>query len=281
MQLGLRAKLTMVMTGLVVLSSLVLSMVFLELLLQQVLHDTNMRAKELAHEVFDSAKQAIEDARAQGLRPTSNDPKETHDYVQRAFEISDGLASRLQSAGTSPFVREVSVLDGDGRVLVSYPTSIPGNMAPPRAPFEQLVQGSFVKQIKALAPWSQQEHIYAVDLPFLLRGTPFGKVRVEISTLFLLKDIEPTLRRWGTIALLALGLATVIAAVVSGAALAPIRDILAQLERISSGEYDTPATTTKELVGGSDELGQVRKKITQVSKQLRGVHEIFSSLREN
>jgi PAS domain S-box-containing protein len=81
-------------------------------------------------------------------------------------------------------------------------------------------------------------------------------------------------------------LATVLAAVVSGAALAPIRDILAQLERISSGVYDAPVEPQqtgirKELVGGSDELGQVRRKITQVGQQLRGVHEIFSSLREN
>ena len=282
MQLGLRAKLTMVMTGLVLLSSLVLSMVFLELLLQQVLHDTNMRAKELAHEVFDSAKQAGEDAKSQGLRPQSDDPQKLHEYVQRAFEMSDSLASRLQAAGTSPAVREVKIIDADGVVLISYPSSSAGKIAPPRAPFEQLVQGSFLKQVKALAPWTQQEHIYAVDLPFLLRGASFGKVRVEISTLFLLKDIQPTLRRWGTIAILALGLSTVLAAVVSGAALAPIRDILAQLERISSGEYDSPiATEKKELVGGSDELGQVRRKITQVGQQLRGVHEIFSSLREN
>ena len=121
MQLGLRAKLTMVMTGLVLLSSLVLSMVFLELLLQQVLHDTNMRAKELAHEVFDSAKQAGEDAKAQGLRPQSDDPQKLHEYVQRAFEMSDSLSSRLQAAGTSPAVREVKIIDSDGVVLISYP----------------------------------------------------------------------------------------------------------------------------------------------------------------
>ncbi len=91
MQLGLRAKLTMVMTGLVLLSSLVLSLVFLELLMQQVLHDTDKRANELAREVFDTAKRALDDAKAQGVLPASSDPQETHDYVQRAFEISEGL----------------------------------------------------------------------------------------------------------------------------------------------------------------------------------------------
>jgi PAS domain S-box-containing protein len=279
MQLGLRAKLTFVMTGLVLLSSLVLSMVFLNLLLEQVLRDTNVRAQELNREVFDSAKQALDDARAQGLRPASDDPKDTREYVRRAFELDEGLSSRLQSASVSPSVRGVYIIDGEGRTLVSYPASESGKVVPPRTPLEQLVKSSFIKQVKALAP---PEHIYAVDYPFLLRGAPFGKVRVEVSTLLLLHSIQPTLRRWGTIAMLALALSTILAAVVSGAALAPIRDILAQLERISSGEYDSPTPiTTKELVGGSDELGQVRRKITQVGQQLRGVHEIFSSLREN
>src|SRR5208337_1686345 len=98
MHLGLRAKLTMVMTGLVLLSSLVLSLVFLEQLMQQVLHDTDKRANELAREVFDTAKRALDEAKSQGVLPASSDPQETHDYVQRAFEISEGLKARLQTA---------------------------------------------------------------------------------------------------------------------------------------------------------------------------------------
>jgi PAS domain S-box-containing protein len=80
---------------------------------------------------------------------------------------------------------------------------------------------------------------------------------------------------------LALVLSSILAAVVSGAALSPIRDILAQLEKISAGEYDSPPIGAREPVDSTDELGQVRRKITQVGQQLRGVHEIFSSMREN
>jgi PAS domain S-box-containing protein len=63
--------------------------------------------------------------------------------------------------------------------------------------------------------------------------------------------------------------------------LAPIRDISVQLDRISAGEYDTASMTAEKAVESTDELGQVRRKIKQVGLQLRGVHEIFSSLREN
>ncbi len=278
MQLGLRAKLTLIMTGLVLLSVTVLSSVFFEQLLQQVMHDTDKRANELAREVFDSARHSLVDAKAQGLRPTSDDPQETHEYVKRAFEVSEGLTSRLQSATDSPSVYEISVVDRDGIVLVSSDPSLPGKPAPRRPPFAQLVQSPFVRQIRILA---EQAHVYEVDYPFNVRGTPFGEVRVAVSTALLLNDIKPRLRRWATLVALALLLSTILAAVVSGAALTPIRDILAQLERISAGVYDAPSTSPKERSGNIDELGQVRQKISQVGQQLRGVHEIFSSLREN
>ena len=278
MQLGLRAKLTMIMTGLVLLSTAVLSLVFSELLLQQVLHDTDKRANELAREAFDSARHALEDAKAQGLRPASEDPQEIHDYVAHAFEISEGLTSRLQSATDSPSIYEVTIVDKDDVVLVSSDPSLVGKTALRKPLFSQLVQSSFVRQVRALA---EQARIYEVDYPFKLRGNPFGEVRIAVSTALLFNDIRPRLQRWGTIALLALVLSTFLAAVVSGAALAPIRDILAQLERISVGVYDVPATAAKEPTETTDELGQVRQKIQQVGQQLRGVHEIFSSLREN
>ncbi len=278
MQLGLRTKLTLIMTGLVLLSMTVLSSVFFEQLLQLVMNDTNERARELAREVFDSARHSLVDAKAQGLRPASDDPEATREYVKQAFAMSDGMSAQLQTATDSPWVYEVSIVDREGNVLVSTDPSLPGKSENRRTPFSQLVQSPFVRQVRVL---TEQPHVYEVDYPFNVRGTPFGEVRVAVSTGLLLHDITPRLKRWGTLVALALGLSTVLAAVVSGAALAPIRDILAQLERISSGVYDTPSTNAKETGGHTDELGQVRQKISQVGQQLRGVHEIFSSLREN
>jgi PAS domain S-box-containing protein len=278
MQLGLRAKLTMVMTALVLLTVTVLSTVFLEQLLQQVLHDTNRRANELAREVFDTASRADADAKQMGLRPASEDPQEAHDYLKRAFEISDDLSTRLKTASESPSIYEVSIVDRDDVVMVSSDPSQAGKTSARHAPFSQLVESPFVRQVRILAG---RAHIYEVDFPFDVRKKPFGEIRVAVSTALLLNDIKPRLIRWGTLVALALVISTLLAAAVSGAALAPIRDILAQLERISAGEYDTPTAATPEPAGGTDELGQVRRKITQVGQQLRGVHEIFSSLREN
>src|SRR5262249_7015213 len=85
MQLRLRTKLTLVMTGLVFLVVVVLSAVFMTRLTSQVIHDTNKRASELAQQTFQQAKHALEDAKEAGLRPASNSPEDRHEYVKQAF----------------------------------------------------------------------------------------------------------------------------------------------------------------------------------------------------
>ena len=106
-------------------------------------------------------------------------------------------------------------------------------------------------------------------------------MRVVLSSGFILDEIKDGLFRAATIVLVALVISTLLAAVVSGAALAPITNISAQLDRISAGQYDAPGPDDARFGGSGDELGQVSRKITQVGQQLRGVHEIFSTLREN
>src|SRR5437660_9692932 len=91
----------------------------------------------------------------------------------------------------------------------------------------------------------------------------------------------PRLRTSGIFALAALAISTLLAAVVSRATLEPLRDISAQLDRISAGQYDAPSPELKGIGGSGDELGLVSRKISKVGEQLRGVHEIFSTMREN
>ena len=278
MQLGLRAKLTMVMTALVLLMVAVLSMVFLTQLLQQVLQNTQSQAMELSREVFAWASHADDEAREMGMRPASDDPQEIHDFVKRAFETSDALNAKLKAATELPSIYEVSIVDQDGLVLVSSDPLDVGKIMMKRPPLLGLVQSPIVRQIRILAGRPQ---VYEVEYPFNVKKQPFGEVRVAVETRLLLKDVRPQFRQWIAMALLALVLSTFLAAAVSGAALAPIRDISNQLDRIYAGEYDTATMIAEKTVESTDELGQVRRKIKQVGQQLRGVHEIFSSLREN
>jgi PAS domain S-box-containing protein len=280
MQLRLRTKLTLVMTGLVLLVVVVLSGVFVAQLLEQVLQQTDKRTREIAHQIFEQAQRALTNAAHDGLLPASDDPQDIHDYVRRAFEIDDGLSAQLKAAKDTPSIYEVSITDHNGLVLVSTDESLPGKLLLKFLPLSQLTQSGVLHQVRVLAG---PPRIYEFDFPFTKAGAPFGEVRVAVSSGLLLEEISPSVRKIATIVLLALVLSTVLAAVVSGATLAPLRDISAQLDRISAGQFDAPSSEVKGLgfVGGTDELGQVSRKITQVGQQLRGVHEIFSTLREN
>lgn len=288
MQLGLRTKLTLVMTGLVFVVVVVLSAVFVARLTSQVIHETNNRANELTQQMFQQAKHALEDAKQAGMRPSSNTIEDRHDYVRHAFETSEGLAQALQSPlGSNPWIDEVSIVDHNGLVLASSDEKTVGTTTQPRPSFAQFDRVNFFRQMKLLyGPVRVYECIY----PFTMSGTPFGEVRVGISIPLLREAISPNLRTSGAIALVALLISTGLAMVVSGATLAPLRDISLQLDRISAGQYDTPPTEPKPFAvfsgfgrfgGGGDELGLVSRKISQVGQQLRGVHEIFSTLREN
>ncbi|HEY6264436.1 MAG TPA: ATP-binding protein [Candidatus Acidoferrum sp.] len=278
MQLRLRTKLTLVMTGLVLLVSVVLSSVFAAQLLEQLLQATSLRANDLASQVFLQAQRALTDAGEQGLRPASDDPQEIHDFVRRAFEINEGLRTQLKAAKENPLIYEVSIVDHDGMVLISTDEDLQGKFLPRRTPLSQLVQRNFLHQVKVLAGPSK---VFELDFAFSKGRQPFGEVRVALDSGILLKEIEPSLRTSATFVLVALVISTLLAAIVSGAALAPLRDIALQLDRISAGEYDAPSPNTKGFAGSGDELGLVSKKITQVGQQLRGVHEIFSTMREN
>jgi PAS domain S-box-containing protein len=277
MQLRLRTKLTLVMTGLVLLVVAVLSGVFFQQLLGQVLRETNKRTVDLATDSFEQVKRALSDASDHGWRPESNSAKDIYAYVRYALQASEGLQAQLKSAIGAPAIYEVAIIDPDGVVLISSDKSQEGKFHLRRAPVSELLQRGFLHQVTVLRGTPR---IYEYSLPFKAGGQSF-EIRVAMSTGLLLNEISPSLRTSGTIVLVALVISTLLAAVVSRAALAPLRDIAAQLDRISAGQYDIPSPETKGFAGSGDELGLVSRKITQVGQQLRGVHEIFSTMREN
>src|ERR1700675_1904908 len=188
MQLRLRTKLTLVMTGLVLLVAAVLSGVFAAQLLDQMLQATRDRASDLATDVFLQAQRSLTDAGQQGMRPASDTPQEIHDYVRHAFEIDEGLRTQLKAAKENPLIYEVSITDHEGMVLVSTDENLPGKFLARRTPLSQLVQRNFLHQVKVLAGPSK---VFELDFPFSNANRPFGEVRVALDSGFLLNDIAP------------------------------------------------------------------------------------------
>jgi len=285
MRLRLRTKFTLVMTSLVLVVVAVLSGVFAAQLLEQLIQETDRRAADLSEQVFLQAKQSLIEAAALGMRPDSYAPEEMHDFVRLAFERSEGLRTQLAYAKENRLIYEVSITDTDGLVLASTDENLRGKPLQRRASLSQLVGRSFLHQIKVLLVPTRRtvknpqlfEHVYA----FSNDTKPFGEVRVIVDSALLVQEIRSGLRTGAIIVLVALVVSALLAAIVSGITLAPLRDITAQLDRISAGQFDGLHLGAQTLEASGDELGLMSRKITQVGQQLRGVHEIFSTMREN
>jgi PAS domain S-box-containing protein len=285
MRLRLRTKFTLVMTSLVLFVVAVLSCVFAAQLLEQLIRETDYRANDLAEQVFRQAKHALVEAARQGLQLSSDAPEEVRVYIRHAFEISEGLRTQLVAAHANQLIYEVSITDTGGLVLASTDENKVGTFLPRRASLSQLVGRSFLHQIKVLLVPTRRTvknpQLFEVEYLFRNADKPFGEVRVVVDSALLVEEIQARLRRGGIVVLVALIVSALLAALVSGITLAPLRDITAQLDRISAGQFDAVPHEAKTLEASSDELGLMSRKITQVGQQLRGVHEIFSTMREN
>src|SRR5205807_8693396 len=97
MQLRLRTKLTLVMTGLVFLVGVVLSGVYFARLTGQVIQETYNRANELTQQVFAQGRRARADAKQSGMQAASDTPEDRRDDVRQSIERDEGLGDAPQA----------------------------------------------------------------------------------------------------------------------------------------------------------------------------------------
>jgi signal transduction histidine kinase len=273
MKLNLRTKLALAVAALVLAVVGLVSVVFLGTLTRRVIHQSRDRAAFVAQEVFLEAQQALLTAAEQGARPVSGKAEDLNLFVQQTLEANQGWNAAVKGAlGYSPSIYEITVNNADGITLVSSDAHRSGRYMAKRPDMDSLVHADFATQIEVLYG---PPTVYEFKLPFNLGDQPFGDVRVAVSTALLRNQISPGLKDAGWFALGAVLLSTLAAAALSGAILAPIQTISAQLDRISAGESDIGP------VERADEFGQVSTKISKIGRELRDVREVFSTLRHN
>ena len=281
MNLRLQTKITVLITLLVLAVVGVSSWLYVATFTGEVLRQTDRRAGDISQRVLSQAIKALMDAPAEGLRPASNSPADLHQYVRDALQpLAPVIRTDVEE---NPDIDELAITDRDNTALVSsvLASDPAGASSPPRTvlpspPLAQLANASFLRQLRILYATSQS---YSVSRPFNLvisgQQVPFGEVRVTVEVALLRSEITPALRSAGILAVASLLFSVLLAAVVSSALLRPVERISAQLDRISRGEVDEGPLER------ADEFGQVSTKISEIGSQLRGVREIFSTLREN
>jgi len=274
MRLSLKTKLTLATSLLVLAVVAVVSGLYLGRLMRQTLRQANDNAGFVAQQVYSACGNALKQATERGDAPVTVSPADLHAFVRRAFDNSSTLNSLIESdVGISPIIYEITISDKDGIVLLSSDASLRDQKVAARPPLSSLARAGFFQQLRELYGPPQ---IYEYSLPFDLGTSPFGDIRIGLSSALIRSEISPGLQSAGIWALGAVLLSTLCAFVFSRVALAPIERISAQLDRISAGQFDAGPAVQR-----GDELGAVSTKIVGIGKQLRDVREIFSTLREN
>jgi PAS domain S-box-containing protein len=284
MRLRLRTKITVFIALLVLGVVGGISWLYLAQLTHAVIQQADDRAGLVTKQVLGQAQNALRDAAQQKLPLASSSPEDLRGYVRTALNRNSALTSLIDTeVAYSSLVYEVTIVDSDGTALISRPppapasdASLPEQRALDHPPLAQFVRSSFIEQLRVIYGPPQA---YEVAYPFQIgtpgQQTPFGEIRVAIQTGLLANEITPALRSAGLLAIVSVLLSAFLAALVSNLALAPLGRISAQLDRISRGEFDS------QPLDRADEFGQVSTKISEIGQQLRGVREIFGTLREN
>jgi PAS domain S-box-containing protein len=270
----LKTKLVLAITLMVLILVGVFAYLYVYQLVNTRINEAYLDGDFVSHQIFNAARQAME-VDLSSTRVNPDDPMEVRHAVQETLETNPGINSLLQSiVGYSPIIYDAAVVDNGGEALLHTDADMQGKPMPSRPRFEQVLSSGLWHQLGIIYGKPQ---VYEIRLPLERGGSPFGDIRVGLSTTFLKSELRPQLDRTLWIAAMVILISMLLAAGLSHLVLRPLEAISARLDRLSAGEYEAPAGRRSR----SDEYGVVSTKIDRLGRQMRDVTEVFSALKEN
>jgi signal transduction histidine kinase/branched-subunit amino acid transport protein len=270
----LKTKLVLAITGLVFVMVTTLSALYLTQLLHQQVEQSWSSNDILAHQILFATRHALEG----GVKNRPVDPKDPNalrETVATALREDQGLAALLNSViRYSPTVFDISIVDWNGRALISTDAGQKDQPVPARPDFVEMRNGTLLHLVEAVFG---KPRVYNVSLDLERNGERFIGVRVGIRSTFLSNAFQPWLINALTYAGVAILGALLVSAFLANLALKPITQISERLDAFAQAEM------AGELDSGtsSDAVVQVSHKIERLGRRMRNVEEVFSALKEN
>jgi len=273
MRLNLKAKLTLLISFLVLLVVFATSTLYLSSLTRQALAEVESKGQYVANEIYHQARTVLAQSRVPaGTNPTN--VQELRRFVQATLAADAGLASLLESAvGYSPTVYYVAITGPQREIMVHNDRGEIGRQCASAPLYGELVRAGLRDQLRVIYG---PPRVYELVLPLDIGGQPLGDVRVGVSTLFLRNQITPDLRAALTLSAVAILLATLSAGLLSYRLLRPLETISQSVDRMARGEY-----TEQVRLDRTDEWGILSSKLNLLGQQIRGEKEAFVALKEN
>ena len=274
----LKTKLVLAITTLVLLISGLLSLVYVSQLLHasvQQSYDTN---KMIANQVH----LAVKDALVTGLKDRKFDPTkpyELSDLAAEAMRGSEPLHVVIDSVYRySPTINDINIADTTSRILLSTDPESQDKPLPSRPDFNQLKNANPIRLISGVM--FGRPKVFDVGLSLDRNDQPFLTIHVGVRTTFLREEYSPWIFEAASLMGIALGIALLVAFLLSNLALRPLEDISRQLDYWTSGAGGNPEDDAAARTG-QDTPARVSTKIEQIGQRMRNVEEVFSALKDN
>ena len=270
--MSLKSKLVLAITSLVFLVTMVLSLVYINQLLQSVVtqsYDTNVL---VARQIRYALQLALENG-LKGQQVDPNNKAQLRDLVVEAVRDNAALQAVVEAVNRySPTVYDISIADNNGRALLTTGPNGDDNPIPLRPDYQQLRNSNAIQLMKSIFG---PPGVYDVVLPLERNGGSFATVHVGVRTTLLRALYQPQLTAALTLMGLALGASLVVAFLLGNLALRPMEELSMQLD------YWTATAEEAPVEEDTDTVVRVSNKIERIGQRMRNVEEVFSALKEN
>ncbi len=208
-------------------------------------------------------------------RVDTNDPVAVRRALAEYLPMDTNLLNNLETDQDYwPYIYDVSLVDESGKALLHTNKKLEGKQVAARPDFNSVKTARFWEQLRLVY---SPAAVYDVSSPLELNGTPFGTIRIGVSTVFLRSEITPPLLHSVYFSIASIFASLLLAAGVSNLALGPLKKISRNLDNVSSGAIAALSGNESE----HDEFGLVTLKIANLGRQMRDSREIFSALKDN
>ncbi|HTJ30943.1 MAG TPA: ATP-binding protein [Acidobacteriaceae bacterium] len=271
--MSLKSKLVLAITSLVFLVTMMLSLVYINQLLQAVVTQSYDTTVLVARQIRYALQLALEKG-LKGQQVDPNNKAELRLLVVDAVRDNAALQAMVSSVNRySPTVFDISIADNGGRALSTTGPTGDDNPIPQRPDYQQLRNANAIQLMRIVFG---PPRVYDVVLPLERNGGSFATVHVGVRTTLLRALYQPQLTAALTLMGLALGTSMVVAFLLGNLALRPMEELSMQLDYWTSTAEEAPAEETE-----TDTVVRVSNKIERIGQRMRNVEEVFSALKEN
>jgi signal transduction histidine kinase len=273
----LKTKLVLAITVLVLMISGLLSLVYVS----QLLHASVQESYDTNRMVANQVQLAVVAALKTGLKDRTFDPSKPYELRELTATVvreSESVHVVIDSVNRySATVNDINIADTTGRTILSSDPENQDKIVPSRTDFRQLYDANPIRLIRAVV--IEGPKVYDVIVPLERNGQPFLSIHLGVRTTFLREAYKPWIAEALWLMGVALGIALLVALLLSNLALRPLEEISKQLDQLTSGG----ANAEEEAVTGisQDTPARVSTKIEQIGKRMRNVEEVFSALKDN